>query len=197
MKRAAISIALASAALVAAAPASAYDIAGDRWPEGSILYYANIGGQNSEVVRGANAWNKENLGVRFVRTKSKSKAKLVVRYGSRGCGGLGTVGYYGPRFVADVQVGKARPDPITRLTVAHELGHVLGLGHENRKCALMNPVADISTGTPNHCSVRPMSFWLANPIQADDRAGARDLYSETLSRSASAGSDPRPVLTLP
>jgi len=195
MKRAAISLALAAAAVTAAAaPASAYTISGDRWPDGSIAYYTNVGGQNDEVVRAANAWNRERLGVTLVRTKSTSKARLIVHYGSRGCGGLGTVGYYGPRFVGEVQLGRACRDAITRLTAVHELGHVLGLGHEERTCALMNPVGDISTGTPNHCSVRPIDFWLARPIQPDDRRGARALYSESLARSSSAPS--RPVLSL-
>jgi hypothetical protein len=197
MRRAILTTALAATALIgAAAPASAFDIAGDRWPAGTILYYANVGAQNDEVVRAASSWNKENLGVKFVRTKSKSKATLVVRYGSKGCGGLGTVGYYGPRFVGDVQLGRACRDAITRLTATHELGHVLGLGHENSKCALMNPVGDISTGTPNHCSVRPISYWLANPIQPDDRKGARQLYSDSLARSASLAAR-GPVVSLP
>ena len=197
MKRAAITLALALTAVfgAAVAPASAYDLAGDRWPAGTIPYYTNVGGQNDEVVRAANAWNKEKLGVTFVRTKAKSKARLIVRYGSRGCGGLGTVGYYGPRFVGDVQLGRACRDALTRLTAAHELGHVLGLGHEEQRCALMNPVGDIDTGTPNNCSVRPIGYWLAKPIQSDDRRGARALYADSLARSASVPAGP--VLRLP
>jgi Astacin (Peptidase family M12A) len=197
MRRAILTALFAVAALAATTgPASAYVISGNRWPEGSILYYTNVGSQNDEVVRAASAWNKEKLGVKFVRTKSKSSAQLIIRYGSRGCGGLGTVGYYGERFVGDVQLGRACRDAITRLTAAHELGHVLGLGHEESRCALMNPVGDISTGTPNHCSVRPIRYWLKNPIQADDRRGGRKLYADSLGSSASVGS-PGPVLTLP
>jgi hypothetical protein len=196
MNRIAIITALAAAALcAAAAPASAYVIKGERWPEGSIVYYTNVGGQNDEVVRATTSWNKEKLGVTFVRTKSKSKAQLIIRYGPRGCGGLGTVGYYGEGFVGDVQLWRGCRDAITRLTATHELGHVLGLGHEERKCALMNPVGDINTGTPNACSVRPVSYWLANPIQPDDRRGARKLYSATLGRSASVATGP--VRSLP
>src|SRR4051794_22201978 len=197
MRRAVLTALLAATALgVLAGSASAYRILGDRWPEGTIVYATNVGGQNDEVVRAANAWNDEDLGITFVRTKSKSKAQVVVSYGAAGCGGLGNVGYYGPRFVDTVELGRNCRDAITRLTAAHELGHVLGLGHENSKCALMNPVGDISTGTPNHCSVRPISYWLANPIQPDDRRGARRLYADSLARSASAA-PAGPVLSLP
>ena len=196
MRRTILTLTLAATALAVAVPsASAFDLAGSRWPAGNIVYYTNVGGQNDEVVRAAKSWNREKLGVTFVRTKSKSKARLIVRYGSNGCGGLGTVGYYGPRFVGDVQVGRNCRDAITRLTATHELGHVLGLGHENQTCALMNPVGDISTGTPNRCRVRPMNFWLANPIQPDDREGVRELYADSLARSSAVPSGP--VLSLP
>ena len=56
-----------------------------------------------------------------------------------------------------------------------ELGHILGLGHEKRKCAIMNPAFD-NSGTPNHCNAHPLSFWLAHPLRGDDIRGAKSLY---------------------
>jgi len=38
----------------------------------------------------------------------------------------------------------------------------------------MNPVFD-NSGTPNHCSHHPLSFWLSSPLRADDVRGAKSL----------------------
>jgi len=56
---------------------------------------------------------------------------------------------------------------------------VLGLGHERRTCALMNPSADLASGTPSRCERRPLSFWVSRPLRADDIAGARSLYRDS------------------
>jgi hypothetical protein len=61
------------------------------------------------------------------------------------------------------------------LATAHELGHVLGLGHQDHRCARMNPVYN-QDGTPNHCSAHSLRYWLAHPLTADDVRGARHLY---------------------
>jgi Metallo-peptidase family M12B Reprolysin-like len=145
---------LTIAAAAALAPtAGAYQLAGRRWPAGKITWYSGLGGQAGDASRAAGAWNRLGLGVTFVRTASKSKADVRVGYGQRGCS-----------------------DGLTLLTVAHELGHVLGLGHENSACALMNPSADAGSGTPSRCRTRPLSFWVGKPLRADDIAGARALY---------------------
>ena len=38
----------------------------------------------------------------------------------------------------------------------------------------MNIALD-ETGTPLRCNQRPLSFWLADPLRADDERGARAL----------------------
>jgi hypothetical protein len=58
----------------------------------------------------------------------------------------------------------------------HEFGHVLGLDHENRRCARMNPEFD-NTGTPSSCEEHPLSYWLAHPLTRDDVRGLRAIYS--------------------
>lgn len=166
---------LATVAVAAAlAPsAGAYELAGRRWPAAKITWHGGLGSQNDEAARAAKAWNRVGLGVTFVRTASKRRADVRVGYGNRGCGGAALVGY---TFQSKVRVGRGCSDRLTLLTVAHELGHVLGLGHEQRACALMNPSADAGTGTPSHCRTRPISFWTSKPLRADDIAGARALY---------------------
>lgn len=168
---------LTIAAAAALAPtAGAYQLAGRRWPAGKITWYSGLGGQTGDASRAAGAWNRLGLGVTFVRTASKSKADVRVGYRQRGCGGLALVGYTGRTVQSIVRVGRGCSDGLTLLTVAHELGHVLGLGHENSACALMNPSADAGSGTPSRCRTRPLSFWVGKPLRADDIAGARALY---------------------
>jgi hypothetical protein len=62
------------------------------------------------------------------------------------------------------------------LTVAHELGHVLGLGHERRRCALMNPVHGRGGGT--RCTQSPAAVRrrYRRLLERDDMRGARRLY---------------------
>jgi hypothetical protein len=58
------------------------------------------------------------------------------------------------------------------LIAAHELGHVLGLDHEHRSCALMNPV--LLDGTPNRCErVAPWTYWCRVFEPLDLRRAAR------------------------
>lgn len=185
--RLALSAALVVAAILAvAAPASAYDLAGRPWPDGAITYYVDAKTQSDEVVQGAKAWNALKLGVTFKRTYSRSGAELRITYGQRGCGGVAIVGYIGPRAQSEARIGRGCGDAVTVLTVVHELGHVLGLGHETSRCARMNPSADIDTGTPDQCGVRSLRSWRASPLLKDDVRGARALYSGASLRATSA-----------
>ena len=53
----------------------------------------------------------------------------------------------------------------------HELGHVLGLGHERHVCAVMQPALN------EGCGIRhPWQGLCRDPLQADDIAGAVALY---------------------
>ena len=74
-----------------------------------------------------------------------------------------------------MHIGVGCGEGLAILTLTHELGHVLGLGHERRRCALMNPYADRS-GTPNRCGRHSLKFWVKKPLRRDDVRGARALY---------------------
>src|SRR5207247_6024946 len=77
-------------------------------------------------------------------------------------------------------VAKDVPTPVAKLAVetaaiAHEMGHVLGLAHEQRRCATMNAALWEKCARPPHP-------WQAHCriLEADDVRGAIRLYGGRL-----------------
>lgn len=153
-----------------AAPAGAYVIAGKRWPSHTILYY-DAQPDHAAVGAAVAAWNSSGANVHFVAAP-RGRAKLVILPwhpgGCYGVEGVATVGYY-PR--GDVVHLKACPNgDEAAIVAAHELGHVLGLGHELHRCATMNPSVD------EHCGAPPSYMANCRILQLDDEQGAVALY---------------------
>ena len=172
--------------LCVAPAAHAYRIVGDPWPGPTITYHNAAPAYESAVRRAVSAWNGAGLGIAFRRT-SRDDAQVVLvtrdRFGTCGGGvrGAGWFGEYGPGGPFGPQRGvylapSCPIEGLRRLTVAHELGHVLGLGHENRRCALMNPVHVRGGGTK--CSQSPAAVRrrYRRLLESDDIRGARHLY---------------------
>ena len=170
----------------AAAPQAhaAFKFAGWRWSSGRIRYYNAARKSRWAVERAVKAWNESGAKVKFVET-SRSRARLVIRYfPTRECVGFA---YAQPLYDASGRVARAEvviPRPRSTnafcsrwgqaLVVAHELGHVLGLGHEGRRCATMNPA---TTGlAPAGCPSQPEWRWHCRLLEADDVRGAVRLY---------------------
>lgn len=160
--------------LALASPASAYVLAGDAWPGRSINYYVRNGGDPRVVDRAARAWNRANIGIRLRRVTGGGADVLVGFQSDSPCSGWATIGrsWSLGRVTLGTGCGRSR----ALLMAAHEFGHVLGLGHERRRCSLMNPALDRATGTPSRCSRRRLSFWVNRPLRRDDIHGARALY---------------------
>ncbi len=147
-----------------------------RWPRGTITY-VDATRDRGAVKRAVRFWNDSGVDVRFQKIKNKRRADLVIRNSRRvpgGCGtGLATLGYTGRRqaFVnilhgSDAD-GQTCAEPGQTLVMTHELGHVLGLGHDDSKCSIMNSY-HVNGVAPSQCftpesptSTRPLGVGAA------------------------------------
>jgi hypothetical protein len=165
---------LAAAIWALAVPqAGAYSIGGQPWPADSVTYYSPGGPRARALVdRAARMWNRAHVGFEFKRG-APADAQVLVSGDRTKCAGSATVGYPGAQ-PSWLYVGRCQSGLVV-LTIAHEFGHVLGLGHERRRCALMNPRVDRFTGTRSGCRPNSLAHWLKHPLQRDDIRGARVL----------------------
>jgi hypothetical protein len=78
---------------------------------------------------------------------------------------------FGGRRVSRLRLQPGCPFGVRVMAAAHELGHVLGLNHENRRCALMNAVYVA------RCHPQPLDWeWYCSPARDDDLRGLIRLY---------------------
>lgn len=168
-----------------------------RWPGRTIAYW-DSSREPIAVARAVAAWNRSGVGIRFVRARSARAARLIIRNTRdvpNGCGsGQATVGYVDPPGKAYVNIlsdpapkKQACAWPGQTLLVAHELGHVLGLGHVERGCRLMNTsfVEGIApdgciTGTDESDYIDRIGTWRCRIIEAGDAVAAIRRYGGTL-----------------
>jgi hypothetical protein len=163
-------------ACMAASPAAAdaYSVGGRPWPDGTVTYFTQARAYSGAVNRAARLLSQAGAGVTLRRASSRELADVIVAYGGEPCEGEATVGYQ--RLRLDIlYLGAGCNRGLVTLTAVHEFGHVLGLDHENRRCARLNPSFD-DTGTPTHCRRHTLSYWLAHPLTADDKRGLRAIY---------------------
>lgn len=169
--------------------AHAYRLIGKRWPQRTINVSASEAPRYAKPVRRAvKLWNRAKLGVRF-KVTAASDARVVFRYsggsgsGRTRCEGVagGTgAGYPGIDFTGlEVSVIRScRSRRLRDLAAMHELGHVLGLGHENRRCTLMNANASAVSGLGVRCPARGRTARRLRRtfLTRDDKRGVRRLY---------------------
>ena len=174
-------LALAAAllcALLVAPTAEAYQRLSYRWPSKTILYYDGTGKAYSKnVAAAAAAWNKSGQKARWKKT-SKSRARVQIRV-SKNIPSAGLATYYGgQRGLIQIQPGmkglrdsKAEGDWIATTIMTHEMGHIMGLDHETKKCAVMQPA--IGIGCPN-----PKDPWQyrCRVLEPDDVRGGVALF---------------------
>jgi hypothetical protein len=161
-------------ALVLVPSAGAYRLAGSRWTTTTITYYNEVPAYTWAVDSAAYAWNTSGAHVQFLKS-SRKNAKVLLGIQWFTPAGEAIVDRRNGR-ISGAKVGiRSGLDRYTMaLVIAHELGHVLGLGHENSVCATMNAYIDVNH--PEHCSTPPSGMWICRLLRADDVRGAVSLY---------------------
>ncbi|MGZ4390344.1 MAG: matrixin family metalloprotease, partial [Gaiellaceae bacterium] len=161
-----------------------YDAQGTTWPDGRILYYNAAPDQAWAVQRAVDAWNASGAAIRFVPAPEAS-AQVVIRELARSdctsthesVGGEAALGYvpHSEVFVTRLDQATVKCNQFSAAqTLAHELGHVLGLGHELHACAAMNRSGSLRG--PSLCLQAPLGVWNCSLLEPDDVAGAVALY---------------------
>src|SRR6059058_6711778 len=148
--------ALVGAALVAAVAAPSADsfrLEGGRWPTATITYYNEVPAYSWAVDTAAYAWNTSGARVQFVKS-SRRDARVLVGIRWFKIAGDAHVQRVNRRFVgAQVGIQSGQDRYTMALVVTHELGHVLGLDHEDGVCATMN--SRLAVNRPEHCPAPP------------------------------------------
>jgi len=149
------------------------------WPGGVVRYYNAVPSQGWALWQAVAAWNRSGARVRFVAT-SKRRAQLVIRTDPSVAScekASATVGYV-RRATVLIFPRNDRSQRCNKYTaaraLAHELGHVLGLLHENGGCAAMNSSGSYR-GAAMCASGRDWE-WRCRLLEGDDVRGIAALY---------------------
>jgi hypothetical protein len=178
--RAATLLALASALLLAG-PADAWRSSGLRWQTRTIGYFNLAPEYDWSLKWAAYVWNASGANVRFVPVPRARAQVLVVRkqFPANATEDGVAITRFRNSTIIGASVGiRAKLDVYEAALVAtHEFGHVLGLEHEDRGCAVMN--SRLLRDHPFKCRAPTPGQWWCRLLTADDVAGAVRIYGGT------------------
>ena len=166
--------------------ASAYTPAGDAARPHGEDHVLERDGLHDELAAAVRAWNTSGARVRFVKARrSRARVRITltepVNDGGFGASGVASLGFGRGTFV---KVSRGSSGAALTGVLAHELGHVLGLGHEDGVCATMNSVPWSLCGAQKPCTI----------LDPDDVRGAIHRYGGRLRKGRSELCPPAPVV---
>jgi hypothetical protein len=171
--------AAAAASFPLSGTSSAYVAQGRPWPGGIVRYYNAATDQAWAVRRAVDAWNSSGARIRLIAAPASQASVRIEHFPRISCtiNAEATIGYTRNARIWVFRRDNSSPycnSYAAAESLAHEFGHVLGLGHETRGCSAMNPVGTLQG--PERCPKAQRWQWRCRLLTTDDVAGAVALY---------------------